>query len=165
MRAKKKYKVVLTETLKQQLLQWASQFEEVAWLDSNAYEQKYASYQAILAVDAFTAIKTDYHNGFKQLDEYQTLTNDWLFGYFYAHIEALSLNSSFLQDEWVRWGDANQVRSTNIKGSEFRVLYTINPKMNLFARAFFVDAIDLLEPGDSSKETGNRVRIDFNIFF
>jgi hypothetical protein len=69
------------------------------------------------------------------------------------------------QDDWVRWGDANQVRATNLKGSELRVVYTIRPKMNLFARLFFVDAIDLLQPGDTTRETGNRVRIDWNVAF
>ena len=31
--------------------------------------------------------------------------------------------------------------------------------MNVIARLFFVDAIDLLEPGDTTKESGNRLRI------
>ena len=39
--------------LKAQLLQWAQQYEEVVWLDSNNYEnQNYPSYDAILAVEA-----------------------------------------------------------------------------------------------------------------
>ncbi|WP_438711647.1 aminodeoxychorismate synthase component I [Aquimarina muelleri] len=63
------------------LLQWAQQFEEVIWLDSNDYTQQYSSYDAVLAVDAFTAIKTDYHNGFDKLKEYQEQTRDWIFGY------------------------------------------------------------------------------------
>jgi hypothetical protein len=37
--------------------------------------------------------------------------------------------------------------------------------MNIFARLFFVDAIELLEAGDTTKETGNRFRVDFNIAF
>ncbi|GAG26378.1 unnamed protein product, partial [marine sediment metagenome] len=44
---------------------------------------------------------------------------DWLFGYFYSYLEALALHSSYIADDWVRWGDANQVRATNLKGSEF----------------------------------------------
>ena len=90
---------------------------------------------------------------------------DWLLGYYYAHLEALSAHSSFIQDDWVRWGDANQVRATNLKGSEFRVVYTIRPNMNIFTRLFFVDAVDLLEPGDTTTETGNRLRIDWNVSF
>ncbi len=90
---------------------------------------------------------------------------DWLLGYFYAYQEALTAHSSYIQDDWVRWGNANQVRATNLKGSEFRVIYTIRPDMNIFARLFFVDAIALLQPGDTTKETGNRFRVDYNISF
>ncbi len=63
------------------LLQWAQQFEELVWLDSNDYKQQYSSYDAVLSVDAFTSIKTDYHNGFDKLKEYQEQTQDWIFGY------------------------------------------------------------------------------------
>ena len=90
---------------------------------------------------------------------------DWQFGYFFSQIEALAVNSSYIQDDWVRWGNANQVRATNLDGSEFRVLYTIADNMNIFARLFFVDAISLLEPGDTTLETGNRFRIELNWSF
>jgi hypothetical protein len=90
---------------------------------------------------------------------------DWLFAYYYAYIEALGRHSSYIQDDWVRWGNASQVRATNMKGSEFRVVYTLRSNMNIFARLFLVDAIDLLEPGDTTRETGNRFRIDWNISF
>ena len=90
---------------------------------------------------------------------------DWQLGYYYAHQEALTTHSSYIQDDWVRWGNASQVRATNMKGSEFRMLYTIRPNFNIFARLFFVDAIDLLETGDTTLETGNRLRIDANFSF
>jgi len=90
---------------------------------------------------------------------------DWQFGYYYARQEALTTHSSYIQDDWVRWGNASQVRATNMKGSEFRVQYTIRPNFNIFARLFFVDAIDILEPGDANLETGNRLRIDANFSF
>ena len=66
---------------KEQLLLWAQQYREVVFLDSNDYQQQYSSYDAVLAVDAFTSIKTDYHNAFDNLNEYQQITKDWLFGY------------------------------------------------------------------------------------
>jgi len=69
------------ENFKKQLLIWAQQFDDVVWLDSNNYDQQYSSYDAVLAVDAFTAIQTDYYQGFEKLKEYQTLTEDWIFGY------------------------------------------------------------------------------------
>ena len=90
---------------------------------------------------------------------------NWQFGYFYSRVEALASNNSYVQDDWVRWGNANQVRATNLRGSEFRVLYTLRENFNVFARLFFVDAVGLLEPGDTTKETGNRFRIEFNWSF
>ena len=102
----------LTSKLKQQLLAWASQFEEVVWLDSNDHEQKHGTYQAILAVDAFTAIKTDVQNAFQQLDEYQSITKDWLFGYLSYDLK----------------NDAERLSSKNYDGPEFPALYFFQPK-------------------------------------
>jgi len=69
------------EGFKTQLLAWAQQFEDIVWLDSNQYLQPHSSYDSILAVDAFTGIQTDSVNGFQKLKEYQSITNDWIFGY------------------------------------------------------------------------------------
>ncbi|MFT4804977.1 MAG: para-aminobenzoate synthetase component 1, partial [Psychroserpens sp.] len=66
---------------KKQLLNWSQQFDEVIWLDSNDYAQKESSYDAVLAVEAFTVFQTDAFDAFNQLKEYQTTTKDWLFGY------------------------------------------------------------------------------------
>ena len=66
---------------KKQLLLWSQQFREVIFMDSNDYPQGYSSYDCLLAVDAFTSIKTDYHNAFEDLKQYQQITKDWLFGY------------------------------------------------------------------------------------
>lgn len=111
-RFQKTYKIELTDRLKKQLLHWAQQFEEVVWLDGNGYEQKHTSYQAILAVDAFTSIKTDSHQGFEQLKEYQTLSNDWLFGYLTYDMK----------------NDVERLQSKNFDGLGFPDLYFFQPK-------------------------------------
>lgn len=90
---------------------------------------------------------------------------DWQVGYYYSHVEALAANSSYIQDDWARWGNAVQSRLTNMKGSEIRFLYTITPRQNIFARLFFVDAIDLLQPGDIALEDGKRFRVEYNLSF
>jgi para-aminobenzoate synthetase component 1 len=69
------------EIFKSKLLLWSQRFEEIVWLDSNNYKQKYANYDAVLAVDAFTSIQTDYHDAFEELEVYQSSTKDWIFGY------------------------------------------------------------------------------------
>ncbi|MFM9989089.1 anthranilate synthase component I family protein [Flavobacterium sp.] len=66
---------------KKQLIAWGNQFREIVFLDSNNYPQQYSSYDCVLAVDAFTSIKTDYYNAFEDLKQYQSQTRDWLFGY------------------------------------------------------------------------------------
>jgi len=90
---------------------------------------------------------------------------DWQVGVYHSHVEALAANSSYIQDDWARWGNATQARLSNMKGFEFRFLYTIAPRQNIFARLFFVEAIDLLQPGDVALEDGNRFRIEYNISF
>ena len=90
---------------------------------------------------------------------------NWQFGYYYSHQEALTTHSSYVQDDWVRWGTSVQARDTNMKGSELRALYIVRPGFNILARLFFVDAIDLLQAGDIALETGSRFRIEANIAF
>jgi len=81
LRITEKYHIANIEQYKQKLLFWSQQFNEVVWLDSNSYNERYSSYDAVLAVDAITSIQTDYMDAFKELKAYQSLTNDWLFGY------------------------------------------------------------------------------------
>lgn len=112
MRAHKKFSISFTEALKKQLLGWAQQFGEVIWLDSNQYHQNHSSYQAILAVDAFTAVKTDSFGAFKKLEEYQNTTKDWLFGYLTYDLK----------------NDVERLTSLNYDGLHFPDLYFFQPK-------------------------------------
>ncbi|SRX75983.1 aminodeoxychorismate synthase component I [Aequorivita antarctica] len=118
MRAVKKYPFSLTEDSKNCLLQWAQQFEEVVWLDSNNYSQNHETYQAILAVDAFTALKTDSQNAFNKLKEYQAITADWIFGYLSYDLK----------------NDMEKLHSNNFDSLDFPDLYFFEPKkMFLFS--------------------------------
>ena len=97
---------------KNQLLQWANQHREVVFLDSNQYHQKYSSYDAVLAVDAFTSIKTDYENAFQDLYQYQSQTKDWLFGYLSYDLK----------------NDTEALQSNNFDGLAFPDLFFFQPK-------------------------------------
>ena len=108
----KKYTASLTEDLKTRILLWAQQYDEIIWLDSNNYEQGHSSYQAMLAVDAFTSIKTDYHKAFEKLEEYQSLSNDWLFGYLTYDLK----------------NDVELLQSHNFDELNFPDLYFFQPK-------------------------------------
>lgn len=97
---------------KNQLLHWANQHREVVFLDSNAYNQKYSSYDVVLAVDAFTSIKTDYENAFQDLYQYQSQTKDWLFGYLSYDLK----------------NDTEALQSNNFDGLDFPDLFFFQPK-------------------------------------
>jgi para-aminobenzoate synthetase component I len=97
---------------KNQLLHWANQHREVVFLDSNQYHQKYSSYDVVLAVDAFTSIKTDYENAFQDLYQYQSQTKDWLFGYLSYDLK----------------NDTEALHSNNFDGLEFPDLFFFQPK-------------------------------------
>ena len=97
---------------KNQLLHWANQHREVVFLDSNDYHQKYSSYDAVLAVDAFTSIKTDYENAFQDLYQYQSQTKDWLFGYLSYDLK----------------NDTEDLQSNNFDGLDFPDLFFFQPK-------------------------------------
>ena len=100
------------ENFKHQLLQWSLQFDDVVWLDSNNHNAKYSNYDVVLAVDAFTGIKTDYFDAFERLKEYQTATNDWIFGYLTYDLK----------------NTTEHLNSENYDGLEFPDLYFFQPK-------------------------------------
>ncbi|WP_406683433.1 aminodeoxychorismate synthase component I [Seonamhaeicola sp. MEBiC1930] len=112
MRTKRLYKPKNTEEFKSQVLNWAQQFDDVVWLDSNNYNQEYSNYESILAVDAFTSIQTDSINAFDDLKEYQYTTKDWVFGYLTYDLK----------------NDIEDLRSNNFDGLGFPDLYFFQPK-------------------------------------
>ena len=81
MRTKLILDVLNTGKVKQQLLLWSQQFDNVVWLDSNQYDRSHTRYDAILAVDEFTSIRTSKINAFHKLNKFQRITKDWIFGY------------------------------------------------------------------------------------
>src|SRR5690625_2508828 len=81
MRVKLEMEVADIHQIKNKLIQWANQFEEVVWLDSNDYPNIHNKYQAVLAVDADRFFQTDSAEALNELKEYRRIDKDWLFGY------------------------------------------------------------------------------------
>ncbi|MBT8286991.1 MAG: putative porin, partial [Bacteroidia bacterium] len=90
---------------------------------------------------------------------------DWQFTYYYAHKEMFSVVSYFTEDDWVRWGNIHANRNTNYSGHEFRLVYTIAKNFNVVTRFYTLEALERRRPGDDQLESGNRLRVDFNISF
>jgi para-aminobenzoate synthetase component 1 len=100
------------DLFKQQLLVWSQQFDEVVWLDSNNYKQTYSSFDAILAVDAVSSIRTSYYDAFTTLKNYQSQCTDWIFGYLSYDLK----------------NDVESLGSNNFDGLDFPDLYFFQPK-------------------------------------
>ena len=79
---------------------------------------------------------------------------EWLFGAYYARVETLALNASYAQDDWARWGNADQGASTDLKGWELRAVYAFTSRFKVTGRYYIAEAI-------TSPQDGKRFRIDF----
>lgn len=112
LRRKATFRVSNIPTFKDALLHWAQQFHEVAWLDGNAYTDKYSSFDAILAVDALTVLATDTDHAFDDLTSYERETKDWIFGYLSYDLK----------------NDVEALASDNFDGLHFPDLYFFQPK-------------------------------------
>ncbi|WP_033962219.1 aminodeoxychorismate synthase component I [Psychroserpens jangbogonensis] len=113
-----KHHIDNVDQYKQKILFWSQQYDEVIWLDSNNYKQKYSSYDAVLAVEAFTSIQTDYNDAFGQVKEYQSITKDWLFGYLSYDLK----------------NDVEELSSNNFDGLHFPELCFFQPKKLFFLK-------------------------------
>jgi len=103
---------------KEKLLTWGNSFPDIVWLDSNLDSSENTEFEAVLAVEAFTAIKTDYQNAFDKLKEYQQTTKDWIFGYLSYDLK----------------NDVERLRSSNYDGLQFPDLYFFQPQKLVFLK-------------------------------
>ncbi|QSB26274.1 anthranilate synthase component I family protein [Flavobacterium sp. CLA17] len=149
------------EQFKQQLLIWAQQFREIVFLDSNSYPQEYSSFDCLLAVDAFTSLKTDFHNAFDDLKQYQSNTKDWLLGYLAYDLK----------------NNVEHLKSANFDGLNFPDLFFFQPKKifllkgnQLEIQYLFVcddeaedDFVEIIESQSDAFETLNKILIQQRI--
>lgn len=103
---------------KEKLLTWGNSFPDIVWLDSNLDSSENTEFEAVLAVEAFTAIKTDYQNAFDKLKEYQQTTKDWIFGYLSYDLK----------------NDVERLKSSNYDGLQFPDLYFFQPQKLVFLK-------------------------------
>ncbi len=133
---------------KQHLLTWSQQFREVVFLDSNDYPQNYSSYDCLLAVDAFTSIKTDYHSAFEDLKQYQQATKDWLFGYLSYDLK----------------NDVEVLDSNNFDGLNFPDLFFFQPKKLFLLKGNQLEIQYLNLCDDEVEEDFEAINIQCSVF-
>lgn len=160
------YQISEIEDFKTKLLIWSQQFCEVVWLDSNPsgnpINQNYSSFDAILAVDAYSSIQTDYQKAFEQLRDYQTQVKDWIFGYLTYDLK----------------NDLEDLKSENFDGLRFPDLFFFQPKKLFLIKGNVVEAhylngfkgeleadlktIELIKPS-TNQQINNRIKIKLRI--
>ena len=113
------FTIVDIHKFKSNLLNWSQQFEAAVWLDSNQHNKKYSSFDSALAVEEFTSIKTDYFNAFEKLKEYQSSTNDYIFGYISYDVK----------------NDTEKLSSNNFDGLNFADFYFFQPQKTNFLQS------------------------------
>jgi len=100
------------------LLNWAQQFNQIVWLDSNAYPREYSNFDTVLAVDAHSSLECNYSNAFADLKQYKNTTRDYIFGYLSYDLK----------------NDTEDLDSTNLDGLQFPDLYFFQPKKLFFIK-------------------------------
>lgn len=165
MRKKVSFTVLDIVSFKQSLLNWSQQYYEVVWLDSNGHKSKYSSFDGMIAVDALTSIVTDTQNAFEDLNNYQSNTKDWIFGYLSYDLK----------------NDTELLSSSNTDSLNFPALYFFQPKklieiegttitfhyLNMVADEIEEDFKNILEaPTPFAPELGNKsdIKIKLRIF-
>ena len=146
MRTQNVYQLPNVAEFKTQLLAWAQQFHTIVWLDSNNYQQQYTNYDAVLAVEEFTSIKTDYQNAFEQLKEYKNTTKDWIFGYLTYDLK----------------NDVEQLESKNIDELEFPELFFFQPQKLFLIKGNTLE-VQYLRMVDDEIESDFKTILNFNL--
>jgi para-aminobenzoate synthetase component 1 len=116
LRTIKKILIKNDPNFKSKLLAWAQQFEQIVWLDSNNYPQKYSKFQAVLAVEAQSILQSGFKNAFAKLKNYKNHLRDYIFGYLSYDLK----------------NDIEVLRSDNFDGLQFPELYFFQPKRLFF---------------------------------
>lgn len=110
-------------------------------MDSNSYPQEYSSFDCMMAVDAFTSLKTDFHNAFEDLKQYQQTTKDWLFGYLSYDLK----------------NDTEPLKSSNFDGLHFPDLFFFQPKKIFLLKGNQLEIQYLLLCDDEVEEDFNEI--------
>jgi len=72
-----------TQQFKQQALQWAQQFDEVCFFQSNGYNDDYTQIDSLLAVNAIDSVVSEGGNTFQRLEKFRAkYPKQWMPGFF-----------------------------------------------------------------------------------
>jgi len=129
LRSSQRFKLYNPAGFKESLLQWATQYEEVVFLDSNDQEDQYGSFECLLAVEAHTKINVAQGEAFATLKAYKKQVKDWIFGYLGYDLK----------------NELEALDSKNPDGLEFETLFFFQPKRIILVKENHVEFLYLSE--------------------
>lgn len=132
------------------------------YIDFDYYANLEDYYQNSNISESFKDEKVGYSFGIQygRLKE----AKNWKVKLTYTALQKYAALDYMAQNDWVRWDysafNSPDGRLTNFQGIELVVGYSISRKMNLIAKYYNVSQI---VPVGTSKETGQRIRLDLNV--
>lgn len=82
------FSLKFTATHKQQMLNWANQFNICCFMDNNSYSGSHHNYELIVAAGAWKWVRLSAGSAFDRLQAFYQHQQDWLFGHFGFGLEA-----------------------------------------------------------------------------
>ena len=76
------FALTVTPVIKQQMLNWANQFNICCFMDNHGYQSGHGSYECIVAAGSRKWVKLRAGNAFNLLNAFSHQQRDWLFGHF-----------------------------------------------------------------------------------
>ncbi len=90
---------------KQQVLNWATQFDTCCFLDNNQYESTGHSHECLAGVGIIKSMEANAGNAFEQLKKFAAKNNDWLFGHFGYELKNETVVSSSCRNDKIEFPD------------------------------------------------------------
>lgn len=87
-RRSRAYSLTITATHKQQMLNWANQFNICCFMDNNGYAGSHHRYELIIAAGAWKWVSLTAGSAFDRLQAFYQHQQDWLFGHFGFELKA-----------------------------------------------------------------------------
>jgi para-aminobenzoate synthetase component 1 len=121
---------------KQRALAWATKFDTLGYLDSNAFKDPYGKFDTIIAIGAKTELTTSTGDAFAQLSAFRAANPGWITGFFGYDLK----------------NETENLQSNNPDHLEFPDLYFFAPEILISIKGNTVEII-----ADNEEETLNTI--------
>lgn len=129
MRRHRSFQISSLSTWKEALLEWSKSNSIIAWMDSNDHQDKYSSYDCILAISEQTDKSKKTLKTTDDVQDFIDKEKDWLFGYFSYDLK----------------NEIEELKSNNFDGLNFPELFFFQPDKIILIKEGEIDFLYLKE--------------------